>query len=95
MVNVVVNLQVKEDGIDKVLELFKQLAEATRKEEGCVQYEMLQDLTNPAALVILEQWKSQENLDAHGKTEHFITLLPQIAQYAAKEIQISACKKVV
>lgn len=94
MLNVVVNLQIKEDQIHTVIELFKKLADATKKEEGCVKYEMVQDLQNPTTLIILEQWKTQEDLQKHSQTEHYTTILPQMVQYGTKEPQISVCTNV-
>ena len=45
------------------------------KEVGCINYELLQRTDNPCELVLAEEWESQEHLDAHTHTEHFVRLV--------------------
>ncbi len=46
------------------------LVEPTRKEEGCVQYDLHQHLSDPSWLVFYENWTSAGHLDRHGKSPH-------------------------
>ena len=46
------------------------LLEETRKEEGCVQYDLHQSTTEPGRFVFYENWTSAETLDRHAKSEH-------------------------
>jgi quinol monooxygenase YgiN len=48
---------------------------ATRKEKGCITYELNQDLDNPRQFVFYEKWKSIDALAEHLKTEHVKALL--------------------
>ena len=41
------------------------LIEETHKEPGCISYALHQDNSDPDTLVLVERWKSQEDLDAH------------------------------
>ena len=43
MVKVVARNLVKKDKVDAFIELAKELVEETRKEEGCIKYELFQD----------------------------------------------------
>lgn len=57
-----------------VLQQLRPLAEktvwATRAEEGCIVYAFSEDLAEPGLMRIYEEWESQAQLDAHGKTPH-------------------------
>jgi len=72
---IVANIIAENDHVELVrLELTK-LIEPTRKEEGCIQYDLHQDNQNPAHFVFFEKWTSKQHLEAHLKNNH-------IAQYA-------------
>ena len=53
---------------------FKQGAAAciaeTRKEDGCLLYDLHESTTDPARFVFVEQWETMEDLMAHGGNEH-------------------------
>ncbi|MEC3957934.1 putative quinol monooxygenase [Nocardia sp. CDC153] len=42
----------------------------TLREEGCEQYDLYQNTTDPDALVMLERWTDQQTLEKHMATEH-------------------------
>jgi quinol monooxygenase YgiN len=42
----------------------------TRAEAGCVQYELHQDLANPLAFYMIEQWSGDAALQAHDASAH-------------------------
>lgn len=46
------------------------LIEPTRREEGCVQYDLHQSDTDPARLLFVENWRSKELLDRHLGSPH-------------------------
>lgn len=41
------------------------LIEKTHQESGCLAYALHRDNADPAHLVLIERWRSQEDLDAH------------------------------
>lgn len=50
--------------------LLQGLVEPTRKEPGCLQYDVHRDIKEPRRFVFIERWASQEALTGHGKTAH-------------------------
>lgn len=46
------------------------LIEPTRAEAGCGQYDLHQDLANPLGFYMIEQWSSDEALQAHDASAH-------------------------
>jgi quinol monooxygenase YgiN len=48
------------------------LIEPTRKENGCISYDLYQDTSNPGKFTFIENWQSKEHLDVHLKTPHLV-----------------------
>ena len=69
-VTVIANIIVKDDKIDLVKAELIKLIDKTRAEEGCINYDLHQDNSNPAHFVFLENWESDAALDTHLKTAH-------------------------
>jgi quinol monooxygenase YgiN len=47
-----------------------ELIEPTRKEPGCIQYDLLQNLSDPTDFTFVEKWASNGALDAHLASPH-------------------------
>ncbi|HOM42682.1 MAG TPA: putative quinol monooxygenase, partial [Bacillota bacterium] len=78
MIKVVAKSFAKPDKLDKILELSAEMVEKTVKEEGCIKYELFQDIKAPEVLVIIEEWESEEALSRHMASEHFRRIVPQL-----------------
>jgi quinol monooxygenase YgiN len=57
-------------GKDEALVLLKQLAETSRSDDGNVRFEVLQQSSRPNHCTIVEVWKDQKALAAHGIAGH-------------------------
>ncbi|MEO6680622.1 MAG: putative quinol monooxygenase [Pseudomonas sp.] len=55
---------------DALEQHLRALLEPTRAESGCGQYDLHQDLANPLAFYMIEQWSSDEALQAHDASAH-------------------------
>jgi quinol monooxygenase YgiN len=62
---VVAILTVKEGKREEAIAGITPVIEETHKEPGCISYALHQDNSDPDTLVLVERWKSQEDLDAH------------------------------
>lgn len=62
----------------RALELYRELIEATRLEPGCRSYDLHRDLDDDTQFVLIEEWESQEHLDAHTRTAHFRRLVAEL-----------------
>jgi quinol monooxygenase YgiN len=47
------------------------LISPTRKEEGCLRYDLYRSAEGPAAFLLYEVWESRAHHTAHTKTDHF------------------------
>jgi quinol monooxygenase YgiN len=71
MVSFTVRLKFAADERADIAETLRQLAEASRKEPGCVSYIPHQVEDDPDTVVIYEQYLDQDALAAHRATPHF------------------------
>jgi quinol monooxygenase YgiN len=94
-IKVIAKFFAKEAKIEDVLELAKELVEKTVKEDGCIKYEMYQDEKNPSILIMIEEWKTMENLKVHTSSEHFKKIVPKMNEYMDQESELNICKKVL
>ncbi len=66
----VVTFQVKKGEEGALIEAAKPCIAATRKEKGCITYEMSQDIGDKTKFIFYERWKSPADLAAHLNAEH-------------------------
>ena len=63
----------------EVTSLFSRLTEESRKEPGCVMYQVHRHRTDPRRFFIYEQYEDDVALEAHRAAPHFL-------QYAKKDL---------
>lgn len=71
MVSFIVRLKFASEDRADIAETLRLLAEASRKEPGCVSYIPHQVEDDPDTVVIYEQYKDARALAAHRASEHF------------------------
>ena len=68
---VVAKIVAKKDSIKTVKTELLKLIEPTRKEAGCIEYNLHQDNDNPAFFVFYETWENFACLEKHMNSDHF------------------------
>ncbi|MGE5677362.1 MAG: putative quinol monooxygenase [Pseudomonadota bacterium] len=95
MLRVVAKSYAKEGKVEQILQLSKEMVEKTVLEEGCISYELFQDINDPRAMIILEEWESEEALNKHIESEHFKRIIPQLSELREGTSVVNRCKKVL
>jgi autoinducer 2-degrading protein len=67
----IVTLTVKADRIDDFLRAFRINFEGTIREAGCLRFDLLQDEADPTRFTVYEVFRSEKDLEAHRRTEHY------------------------
>ncbi|MBZ5594259.1 MAG: antibiotic biosynthesis monooxygenase [Acidobacteriia bacterium] len=67
---VVAHFTAKQGKEGELLDLLHSLLEPTRKEAGCIRFELNQEVDNPRAFTFAEKFASREAFEAHTKTPH-------------------------
>ena len=84
--HVVAIVETSTDRAEELKTILLGVIEPTRKEDGCILYELYQDTTNPGKFTFIENWQSKEHLDAHLKTPHLIAAGEAFSKILTKEI---------
>ena len=64
----------------------------TRQETGCINYDFHVDATDPCVFVFYENWRSQQDLDAHMDMPHLTALFSQVGRLLASPVNIRYLK---
>ena len=94
MIKVVAKQYVKEGKLQEFLPVARRLVEETNKNDpGCLSYAMYEDVENPLIVTVIEEWESQELLDRHMKSAHFLELVPIIGSLCDKPAEVALYNK--
>lgn len=90
IVTVVATFQAKPGKENELKAALTALVEPTRKEAGCINYDLHQLPEDPKKFLFHENWTSRAHLDTHLQSAHLKALLPRVPELtvASPEIQI-------
>lgn len=67
---IVARIEARKESIELVKAELLKLIEPTRKEKGCVQYDLHQDNDRPEIFLFYENWESRELWQTHMANDH-------------------------
>ena len=73
-------ISAKPDAADIVKPAARAFMTATRTEDGCASYQFYEDFDVAGAYIVVEQWRDQAALDAHGQTAHYQEFLAAVGE---------------
>ena len=79
---VIARATIKADKVEEAKAVFCAIVAPTRAEAGCIQYDLLQNQSKPEDFAIVEEWESQEHLDAHLESAHVADMLSKLPDLA-------------
>ncbi len=85
---VVARIIARPNKVDELLSVLTSLVEPTRKEPGCLGYELLQNNEDPTDFTLIEEWQSNTALESHFATKHFKEALTKLPDLVAAEPDI-------
>src|SRR5215218_7688915 len=78
---VIATFEAKPRKADELRSVLTRLLEPTRKEAGCLNYDLHQLAENPAKFLFHENWTSKAHLEAHLQSAHIKALLPRVEEF--------------
>ncbi|CEG58526.1 putative quinol monooxygenase [Legionella fallonii] len=85
----VVELTAKPGMIDQLVKEATKLVPLTKKEAGCLRYELHRSLTHPEILFFIERFQSREALDLHAKATYVRNFLDNLVPKLVSNTKIS------
>ncbi len=89
-IRVIATFAVRPEYVDDFIAVARAtLVEPTRREDGCVQYDLCQDVADPTRFVMIEAWDSEAALEAHLARESLHAAVARLAPMAAEQPKVA------
>ncbi len=82
-------MKAKPDCETRLEDALKALSIGTYTEPGCILYALHRDVEDPSVFVLVEGWVSQEALEAHFNSPHFLQQFPIISSLIVDEPELT------
>ena len=76
---------IKEEFLEEYLDIMKRILPSVRKQPGCINYQVCQDMSNPLIITCIEEWEKVEDVTAHGSHPDTIELAPKMESFFEKD----------
>lgn len=70
MILVAGSLKYAPGAIPMLEDAMQKVVQATRREDGCINYDFAIDVSDPTRLIVFERWRDQKALDGHIDSPH-------------------------
>ncbi|MEI8346134.1 MAG: antibiotic biosynthesis monooxygenase [Pseudomonadota bacterium] len=84
MVVYCVKIYVKKENIGSFQQAIMENHQATRLEKGNIRYDVLQNATDPGQFFLYEVYESEQAVDEHKKTAHYLKWRDTVASWMEK-----------
>lgn len=88
-------LPAKQGRIDDLLATLRTLADATRRERGCIEYGFYRATEQPDTVLSFERWVDAEAEDAHWQTPHLKEALASLDDILESAPRVFKAKNVI
>ena len=85
---VVATIPTKPEAAETVRAGLAELAHATRREEGCLAYDVFESQSAPGTFVTIEAWRHPSDLDAHKESPHLAAALALLTDTLTGDVAI-------
>ena len=69
-------------------ETLRKLIEPTRREVGCLRYDLWHNQSNPTEFTFIEEWTSEAALEAHSRMPHLTALFKTLTELGVAEPEV-------
>jgi quinol monooxygenase YgiN len=92
-VTVYARFKAKEGKTEEVKQALLALVDPTRREEGCVSYDLHQSDDDPSQFMFYETWESKQAIDSHMQTPHVSAVVARVDELVEQPFEISTWEK--
>lgn len=95
MIKIVAKSIIKDGMKEKFIEKATELIKLSRKEKGCISYNLYEDIYNSNVLTFIEEWKDEDAIKIHNSSEHFTRIVPEFAELREGKPELHLYKPVL
>ena len=85
-ITVVAKVVAKKNSIEAVKTELLKLISPTRQEEGCIEYRLHHDNSDPSVFIFYENWKNMTCLEQHMNSAHFKSYVAAVGDQLAEKV---------
>lgn len=74
-----------ENGVAQLKKLLSDMVKPSKKEDGCLFYEIVQYKENPRKFMAIETWRDEAALDGHKASAHYAVYKSSYEPYCEKK----------
>jgi quinol monooxygenase YgiN len=89
MVLVIARVRCSPDRREEVEGLLREVQEASRRDDGCLNYGYYSSIDDPESFVAVEEWRDDEALEAHLRQPHVARLVEALPGFAVGRPEIT------
>lgn len=93
MIKIVAKNPVTAENKAKFIETAKELIEKSRKESGCISYNLFESVDGKY-LTFIEEWKNEKAIEDHNNSDHFKSIVPKLGELTSGEMDVVLYKEV-
>lgn len=82
----IVTFTIKDENMEFMKDALFRILEPTRSEEGCLLYELHEDINNKNKLVFYEVWETKKHWQMHDSSKHIQDFLKETNGYIEKVV---------
>ncbi|MGV8982897.1 putative quinol monooxygenase [Clostridium sp.] len=92
MITIVAKNLIKQGKTEEFKALAEKLINESRKERGCIAYNLYEDSSNCNILTFIEVWENSEAIKLHNSSEHFTSIVPKFGELKDGQSEINLYK---
>lgn len=86
--HIVALFKFNENCLMEAVELFQTLVRETRKEEGCLQYDLIEDKDSKGTFFLVELWESVEHHNRHNGADHLLNFRKEASKIVTANTEV-------
>lgn len=86
--HIVALFKFNENYLMEAVELFQTLVRETRKEEGCLQYDLIEDKDSKGTFFLVELWESVEHHNLHNGADHLLNFRKEASKIVTANTEV-------
>lgn len=76
---------IQPERLNEVRKIYEEVVQYTRKQPGCISYNVYQESANPTSLIFIEEWNSKDDLSVHLEDQGFLNIFSTIEKCFIKD----------
>ena len=92
MITIVAKSIIKPGKKEDFKALTEKLIRESRKEKGCISYNLYEDINHSNTLTFIEEWRNEEAIRLHNESIHFTGIIPKLLELREGKPEINLYK---